>query len=257
MTRHVIQMSGGLGSFWAAFRAREQHGPDNMTLLFADTLVEDPDLYRFLHESAAYLGVPLVTVADGRTPFEVFNDEHFLGNSRVAPCTKRLKQKPCRQWLTEHAPADEAVLYVGIDHFERQRCPAIVKGWAPWPVTFPMCDKPHWDKKRMIEECQKLDLEPPRQYALGYAHANCGGVCVRAGRAQWLHTLRVFPDLYRQAEEREKAFRAKFGDVSILREQRQGVRYPLTLAELRRRHEAETANAQPTLFDNHQLECPA
>jgi hypothetical protein len=31
------------------------------------------------------LGVPVTVVADGRTPFEVFADQRFLGNSRLAP----------------------------------------------------------------------------------------------------------------------------------------------------------------------------
>ncbi|SEU46435.1 hypothetical protein [Nonomuraea wenchangensis] len=247
MTRHVIQMSGGLGSFWAAKRVAERHGTADMTLLFADTTVEDPDLYRFLADAVAHLDVPLVTVKDGRTPFEVFHDEHFLGNSRLAPCTKRLKQKPCRAWLEEHCGPADTVLYVGIDYFERRRCPGVVKGWAPWRVEFPLCDKPHWDKKRMIAECAKLKLEPPRPYADGYEHCNCGGVCVRAGQAQWKLTLRLHPDRYAQAERQEQEFREMFGkDVAILTETRNGVKRPLTLAELRRRAEAETV--QQPLF---------
>jgi hypothetical protein len=44
----------------------------------ADTKVEDPDLWRFLHDSAAEIGVPPTVVPDGRTPFEVFRDVRFL-----------------------------------------------------------------------------------------------------------------------------------------------------------------------------------
>lgn len=43
--------------------------------------IEDDDLYAFVHASAAQLAVPLVVVADGRTPWEVFEDKQIIGNS--------------------------------------------------------------------------------------------------------------------------------------------------------------------------------
>jgi hypothetical protein len=56
MTDHLIQMSGGTGSWATARRVRDswydEDGDDTMTLLFADTLIEDADLYRFLIEAA-------------------------------------------------------------------------------------------------------------------------------------------------------------------------------------------------------------
>lgn len=44
---HVVNFSGGLCSFWSAHRVKERYGSANMVLLFADTLIEDPDLYGF------------------------------------------------------------------------------------------------------------------------------------------------------------------------------------------------------------------
>lgn len=51
----------------------------------ADTRVEDPDLWRFVRDSTVHIGVSPTVVADGRTPFQVFADQRFLGNSRLAP----------------------------------------------------------------------------------------------------------------------------------------------------------------------------
>src|ERR1041384_4711829 len=85
---HVIQYSGGIGSWATAQRVAAQHGTSRMVLLYTDTRVEEQSLYTFVAESAAQLRVPLVTVADGRTPFEVYWDVRFLGNSRLAPCSK-------------------------------------------------------------------------------------------------------------------------------------------------------------------------
>lgn len=50
---HVVSYSGGKGSWATAMRVRERYGTDNLKLLFADTLIEDQDLYRFLIETAA------------------------------------------------------------------------------------------------------------------------------------------------------------------------------------------------------------
>lgn len=60
---HVVSFSGGLGSWAAAMRVAERYAADDIRLLFADTLIEDADLYRFLIEGAAVaFGLPV----DGR-----------------------------------------------------------------------------------------------------------------------------------------------------------------------------------------------
>lgn len=51
--QRLVQLSGGGGSWAAAKRVAEQYGTDDLTLLFADTLIEDQDCYRFLVEGAA------------------------------------------------------------------------------------------------------------------------------------------------------------------------------------------------------------
>jgi 3'-phosphoadenosine 5'-phosphosulfate sulfotransferase (PAPS reductase)/FAD synthetase len=237
MTKHVVQFSGGLGSFWSAFRVIEKYGPDNVILLFADTLIEDADLYRFLADACRFFGLPLVRVADGRTPLEVFRDVRFLGNSRVAPCSKYLKQLPCRQWLRENCDPDETTIYVGIDRTEAQRVPQIVRGWSPWTTSFPVAKRPHWTKDRMIRECARLGIEPPRLYKLGFKHNNCAAMCVRAGQRHWLHLLKVFPDRYAYMERAEAELRKELGDVTILRRQVNGVRQNYSLSQ----HRAEAS----------------
>jgi hypothetical protein len=63
-TYGVVQYSGGVGSWATSMRARENHAAGALTLLFADTLIEDQDLYRFLIESAA-------VVLDVEIPYEL------------------------------------------------------------------------------------------------------------------------------------------------------------------------------------------
>lgn len=58
--KRVIHFSGGSGSWAAAKRIAAWCGTQDLVLLFADTLIEDNDLYRFLVEAAADIfGFPL------------------------------------------------------------------------------------------------------------------------------------------------------------------------------------------------------
>lgn len=237
---HVVQFSGGIGSWATAQRVVAEHGPQDVVLLFADVRVEDPDLYRFVHQAADQIGVPLTTVADGRTPFAVFRDQRFLGNSRVAPCSEYLKQRPCRRWLETHCDQDRTVLYVGIDASEERRTPAIIRGWAPWTVRFPLCEPPLLTKDDMLDQALAAGVQPPRLYALGFSHNNCGGLCVRGGHRHWAHVLEEFPERYAQAELQEQELRAELGDVAILRDRTGGRSRPLTLTEFRERQQGSS-----------------
>lgn len=247
----VIQFSGGLGSFGAALAVAEKHGTRDLTLLIADTRAEDDDLWRFADDTSQLLGVPLTKVADGRDPWQLFRDKRFLGNDRVAPCTKYLKQIPCRKWMTEHAPVGDSIVYIGIEKTarDRARIPAIARNWKPWRAEFPLCNKwmPELDKdtskKQLMDLARWYGIEPPRLYSLGFEHNNCGGSCVRAGQKQWKLLLDVLPERFAEAEHQEASLRELLGDVTILRERRQGIAYALPLSRLRRRHEAATAFA--------------
>ena len=75
--KRIVQFSGGLCSFFAAKRVVEQFGKEDVTLLFADTLIESPGLYRFRDAGAEYLGLSVTVIADGSTPWDVFKDERF------------------------------------------------------------------------------------------------------------------------------------------------------------------------------------
>lgn len=241
---HVVMYSGGIGSYSAAARVLAEHGPDRVRLLFADTLVEDPDLYRFLRDSATELGTELVTVTDGRTPFQVFRDRRFIGNSRTAHCSTELKVRPCRAWLDEHAPT--ATVYVGIDWTEAHRLPAIVRGWAPNPVHAPLTEPPLLDRAGMLAELDRAGIDPPRAYREGFPHNNClQQGCVRGGIAYWRHLLRVRPDAYAHAEAAELDLRDYLDtDATILTETTNGEPHRLSLTDLR-----ERVQAQGALFD--------
>jgi len=245
--KHVVMFSGGVGSWAAARRVADQHGAENMQLLFTDTKMEDADLYRFLHEAASDIGCELVKIADGRTPWEVFRDVRFLGNSRVDPCSRILKRDLARKWVGEHYNSDEVTLYIGIDWTEGHRMRAVVRNWEPFTVLAPMTEPPYLSKKDMLNLLSERGIEPPSLYRLGFPHNNCGGFCIKAGQAQLKLLLDVLPEVYCYHERQEQALREHLGkDVAILRDRTGGESTPVTL---RRFREMVT---EGYLFDQHE-----
>lgn len=236
----VAMFSGGAGSWAAAKRAAQRHGPGDLTLLFTDPRMEDGDLYRFLPEAAANVGAELVQIADGRTPWEVFRDVRILSAQRDA-CSRILKRELADRWLREHCDPAETVVYIGIDwsevhRFERLRDRRAADGWR---YEAPMCEAPYLTREDVFAWMRSEGLEPPRLYALGFQHNNCGGFCIKAGKGHFVNLLRTLPDRYAYHEKKEQELRELLGPRAyFLRDWPADGPTPLTLRELRERVEA-------------------
>jgi len=238
--KRVGQFSGGLCSFFAAKRVIEQFGREDVTLLFADTLIESPGLYRFRDAAAAHLGIPVTVIADGRTPWQVFKDwgtKGFLGNSRVDICSQVLKRELCRKWVNDNCFMEPTILYVGIS-WDEGRIDEIRERWLPWQVEAPMCDPPYLTKCDMIRDAKALGLPLSEAYTDGFSHDNCGGGCVKAGQAHFALLHKIRPAVYAEWEKNEEDVRKHIGqNVSILKDRRGGTTKPMTLAAFRERIE--------------------
>lgn len=241
--RHIVFFSGGIGSYFTAKRVIEKYGKDNVILLFTDTLIEDKDLYRFISESSTKLGVPLVEISDGRTPWEVAKDVKYIPNSRVAQCSHYLKQKIAKNFIRSNYKPEECILYLGIDWTETHRQEAPKKHWYPYQVEFPMMEKPYLTKSEMLGILKKQEnIDIPKLYKLGFAHNNCGGFCFRAGVGHFKNLYEKLPEVYLEHEQKELEMREYLNrdDISILRRVRNGKKVNITLKELREEMEAES-----------------
>jgi hypothetical protein len=233
--KHVVMFSGGTGSWATAKRVAEEHGTDNLILLFADTLMEDEDLYRFLDEAHKDVGGELVRISTGLNPWEVFYKRRFLGNSRLDPCSEFLKRIPLRKWLTENCDPAETTVYIGIDWTEEHRYIKAQKYWAPWNCLAPLIEPPLMDKPTQLRALEAAGIKQPRLYTMGFSHNNCGGFCVKAGQGHFRILMKHLPERYKFHEEQEQKFREFIGkDVAILRKTKGPHKGdPLTLRELR------------------------
>lgn len=245
---HVVMMSSGAGSAVAGWRVAQRYGPDDVTLLFADVNGEHPDNYRFLAEAAPWIGAKLIWLDnDGKTIWDVFHEQRFLGNSRVDPCSKLLKRQPMRRWLEENCDPEDTIAYIGFDWTEEHRAKRAAGYWSPWTMQCPLMWPPMIDKAQVLAVLADAGIEPPLLTRKGFPHANCGGGCVKAGIGQFKQLLRMFPDTYAEWEANEEVLRQELGDVAILRSRRGGTTTPMPLRSLRLQVEAE-----PTLFGDEE-----
>jgi hypothetical protein len=282
--RHIVMTSGGLTSWLAGRLVAQVNGDDRTTFLFTDTLIEDQGCYRLVIEGTADTlnrrhrvgkllaeleGIPdvrasqdrrdflralasramdelpgLVWLMDGRTPWEVFKDEQYLGNTRADPCSKILKRKLAGRWRDTRFDPLTTTVHVGITQRERHRFygRAGEKGLQArmaergWTYEAPLIQA-GLESQDAMELAKERGIAIPPLYALGFAHNNCGGFCVKAGHDHFRTLLEVEPDLYAYHQEQEEAMRARLGDVAILRDRAGGATRPLPLTEFKRRVE--------------------
>lgn len=243
--KHDVNFSGGLCSFWAAMRIKERFGIDDLSLIFADVLIEDEDLYAFNEAAAKIIGVPITRLCVGMTPWELFRKQGMIGNARFPICSIYLKREPLDDWYVQNRKPLESITYLGFDFSEHNRLDHIRQAKPDRLFDAPMCWEPLWDKCRMRMEADNLGLPRQKLYELGFPHNNCGGRCVRAGITHFVHLLKVLPERFLDWENEEQQTISELTArgissswSSILKDRRGGVTKSMTLRELRLRVEA-------------------
>ena len=233
--QHIITISGGVSS-WAAGRVaidRGLIGDENAVLLFCDTLFEDDSTYRFLDESVADLDLTLVRLCDGRTPWELFEDQEFLGNSRAAICSRILKRELMDRWRKENYDPEDSWHYVGLDIYEINRFETHKEAMLPYRARASLIEF-GIDKAQCLSMAQERGLTLPDAYADGFSHSNCRGLCVQAGQGHYGRLLRLYPERYIEAMEFEERWQAQTGkNNTFLMREVQGKRIPLSLRQLK------------------------
>ena len=186
----------------------------------------------------------LAWIAEGRTPWELFEEERFLGNPRVDLCSRVLKRELADSWLDAHHSRANTIIHVGIDWTEEHRFVGTDKkaglrarkAEAGWTYLAPLCEEPLLSKDAGFKLLEKLGIQPPRLYAFGAGHNNCSRSCVKQGQGEFAQLLQTQPDVYQIAEDEESRIRTRIGkDVAILRDRRGGKTRPMTLTEFRGR----------------------
>lgn len=292
--QHFVSVSGGLPSGFVGYMVAQRFGAERTHFVFADTLGEHDDLYRFLIEiSAVSFGLPLASVADlsfaatrmpplkygrerarydairwlrrratermprlhwlmdGRDVWQVFNDQKYIGNNRIDPCSKYLKREVIKRFRNGNFDREKTILYFGIDWTEAHRLDGekgLARRLPEWFICAPFCDL-CISKPEIGDLCRSLGVQPSRSYATGAAHDNCHLFCVKSGQAQFRLLLKHAPDVYDFHERKELDWRAKHQKpIAIIRRQKKHVKEYITMRQFREEIEAGTAKIDPFDF---------
>ena len=229
--KHIISFSGGMGSFAEAVSCVHQYGEDRVITLFADTLIEDYDLYRFMEECIDYLGCEHRVIKDGRTPFDVFRDVKFMGNSRIDPCSRILKRDLINGYIKKTWSPDEVEVHLGIDYSEEHRLRGAQERMKPYVYRSTLVEEGRIIAKDFSKQ---YGIEPPRLYDMGLGHNNCGGFCVKAGLGHFKNLLAGDREQYlRFEEEEQRVYKQVPNARPFLKKQINGVKHYMTLREYR------------------------
>lgn len=240
MTTHIVSLSGGTASAVAADRVLSRYGSANTILWFADTSWEDEDLYRFLVDLEAYWEKKIVRYTDGRTPLQVAEDASIIPNQRRAPCALVLKIVPFRKMV--ESTEKPVTVHLGLDWTEEHRMArpkAEYESIEGVTVDFPL----NWEPLPPMSYARTVadwGIQPPRLYAMGFPHNNCGGRCVKQGLKEWLRLKKTMPERFVEVRDWERDQRAKGGargSYAIARDQSGGKVKALPLSELEEKAE--------------------
>lgn len=228
---HVVSFSGGMGSFAEAKSCVDKFGKENVILLFADTLMEDEDLYRFKNECVDFLGCELATITEGRSPFDIFKDVKFMGNSMVDPCSKLLKREPLNKWFKKKYTQADAHMHLGIDYTEEHRLTNLKARMSPYIYRSTLIEDGRIIHKDFSEQ---FGIKRPRLYDWNLGHNNCGGFCIKAGLGHYKALYEANPKRYAEFEDKEADVYKSLGAVyPFLKKTENKVLRRLTLKEYR------------------------
>jgi len=241
--KYIVNVSGGLTSFEALRRTIERYGKEDVHPVFADTLAEDADLYRFLRDQEHYFGMTFHRAVEGRTPWQVMKDEGYITmhypSGSVAPCSRILKREIIDSQISAQYKPGEYTRVFGYEWTEIHRMENLRNAVAPQPVWFPLDEPPYVDKCHISDFLESIGIAVPQMYKDGFEHNNCGGECVKAGQAHWANLWYTRPERYMHAEGQEEEIRHYLKkDISILKDRRGGESKPMTLRAFRLRLES-------------------
>lgn len=261
MPKTIIASLGG-GFTSSALMPRvllEQYDKDQIHFINCVLPNEHPDMWRLFDAVEEELGIEITYIAyhpenkwqyvkkEDRTnkdllytPFDIFFEVAFMGNSRNDPCSRMLKRETILNYVTHNFNPDDTEIAVGIHAEELERAVAIRRNWENngWTIIFPIIENDHLTREQEIERMREwygvsLDL-----YEKNFEHNNCAGACVKAGQRQWAQLWYHYPEVYMEWENLESRWNDRFAEqygreYTILRITRNGKRHYISLREFR------------------------
>lgn len=215
--KHFVSVSSGAPSALLALKVVEKYGAENVHCVFADTLVEHNDNYRFLYDLQYKHGLEIIFINHGKTPEELQIEQKTLFTQALAPCTRILKLEPIRKhvlWLQQQGFV--VVMHIGMTVEDSRdnrggringRLDAPTANWySVWCKPEFMLVDEGYTRGQVQEELKQRNIQIPLTYSWGLPNANCvaQGGCVKGGKSYMQKILESYPEGYLRRETIEE-----------------------------------------------------
>ena len=194
--RNLVWFSCGSASFACLWMLRNE---PNLVVAYCDTGSEHPDNVRFFQQTEKHFGIEINILKNDkyRDHFDVCQKLRYLNGASGARCTVELK-KVLRFKFEQ--PDDVQIFGYTID--EKHRAERLTKAYPEINARFPLIEQ-GWDKQKCIDLINRLGIEIPAMYRLGYNNNNCIG-CVKGGAGYWNKIRKDFPDHFNRMAQIER-----------------------------------------------------
>lgn len=276
----IVSVSGGLGSAYALDMCIKKYGKENVVAVFADVKGtgyshywsefphlehmlherfggESRDTYEFLWHLSYALDIPIERIGSEFTIYTVFGlTRSFLlkiGAKNLCKASEWLKREAMANWIEQNFEPHTFRMALGMGIFEGHRVENARHWWTnrleyDVDVFSPMIDA-YNETKAYSDTCSyatwtnEIELSVPKAYSDNLLHNNCAAKCVHAGQNQWAWLYLNDREGYLYAAYQEYNLRHRVGiNATILKMERDGVAFPITLFEFIEYIETDTYN---------------
>lgn len=205
----AVWFSSGAASAVAAIKTLELYKDKaNVRVVNNPVIEEHIDNKRFLKDVESYLGVEIETATNPKYPLasakEVWAKHKVMSLVNGAPCTMELKKR-ARLHFELNNKVDWHVL--GFTYDEKKRSDRFMqferKNLLPVLIDLKIT------KNDCFKILNKIGIDLPQVYKLGFPNANCIG-CVKAtSPTYWNHVREKFPDVFKDRLDQSKELGAR------------------------------------------------
>lgn len=198
--RVIIWFSCGAASAIAAKLALEKYGHDNCEIVYQDTGSEHPDNARFLEEFSQAIGHDIKIIRSDKYSdiWDVFEKTRYLAGIAGARCTSELKRRVAENYLNFFD--DLEVLGYTVE--EEKRLGRWITNNEERFID-PILVAARYSKQMCFDELDRMGVELPAMYRLGYQNNNCIG-CVKGQSGYWNKIRRDFPEVFARMAKVER-----------------------------------------------------
>lgn len=219
----ICRFSCGAASAVATKLAIQKYG--TVRIAYNDTGSEHPDNKRFIKDCEEWFGQSVHVLRSEKYAniWEVFEKRRYLvSRFGQAPCTGEMKRIPGDKIWT---PGDIEVFGYTVE--EAHRLDRFRANNPERIIECPLIDK-HMDKADCLGMLERVGIEIPTMYKLGFRNNNCIG-CVKARDSvdYWKRVRKHFPEIFERMAKLEEELGFEINRVT-----KDGERKPVRLRDI-------------------------